>query len=79
MIQLLVLVQVTSLAPKGIVNIPSRILIGTIADRKIITAVDLNTVFMLLGTIAIGAYYFLTSFWTQIAFAVVYAVAIGSP
>lgn len=63
---------------KGIVNIPVRIFFGFIADRKVITAIDMNTACTLVASLTIFSYYLLTTFWMQACFAVFFAAAIGN-
>ena len=62
----------------GIVNIPARIFFGFVADRKIITAVNLNTMCVLIGSVPLFSMFILQkAYWSQLVFAVVFALGIG--
>lgn len=62
---------------EGIVNIPFRMLYGLVADRKIISAINLNTIACLIATIPFFFYWRLTTFYTQAVFSVAFAVGVG--
>lgn len=57
----------------GIVNIPMRLFFGFVADRKILTAVNLNTIAIAIASISVWIIGFLTTFPGQIAFGVIFA------
>lgn len=62
----------------GIVNIPARMLFGFIADRKIISAINLNTFSVLVSTVPLFLYIILQhAYWSQILFAVFFAFGIA--
>lgn len=54
-----------------------RIIFGFLCDRKVMRAIDMNTICTLIATITLFCYYFLTTFITQAIFAVVYAISIA--
>lgn len=59
----------------GIVNIPFRMLLGYIADRKIVSAVNLNTVSVILVTISLFLFPVLQyKYWSLIIFVVILAI-----
>ena len=62
---------------QGIVNIPARLTFGFLADSGKITAVNLNTLCIMVAIIAMGCYGFLKDFVTQCIFSVVFAIGIG--
>ena len=59
----------------GIVNIPSRILFGLLADRKLTKSINLNTICTLLVAVSLFIYLPLVSFWSQACFSVLFAVS----
>jgi len=61
----------------GIFNIPFRVMFGFLADRKFITAVDMNTACILIGSATMFSFFFLTQFWELVIFAVVFAFAMA--
>ena len=62
---------------KGIVNIPARLIFGFLADKRSLSPVNLNTLCVVLATATLWSYAFLTTFYTQIGFAVAFAIGIG--
>ena len=54
----------------GIVNIPFRMFYGFLADRKVMSATNLNTLAVIICTVPFFIYHFLDSFETQLIFAV---------
>ena len=65
------------LLSQGIVNIPSRLGFGFIADRGFIAAIDLNTFAVGLYTAVVLAYFMFTTFISQLVFAAIFALGIG--
>jgi hypothetical protein len=63
---------------KGIVNIPSRIIFGIIADRKWITAFNINTMCFALLAVINFFYFLLNSLGFQVFYAIVFAIGMGS-
>lgn len=62
----------------GIVNIPARMLYGFIADRKFISAINLNTFSVMIATIPLFFYKAVQSYyWGQVLFSVLFAVGIA--
>ncbi len=61
----------------GIVNIPARLTFGFLADSGKISAVNLNTLCIMVAVLAIGCYGFLKTFVLQCVFSVVFAIGIG--
>ena len=61
----------------GIINIPSRIIFGIVADRKIMTAFNINTICFGLCAIINFFYFVLNNFGLQIVYAVVSAIGMG--
>ncbi|CAF0986232.1 unnamed protein product [Brachionus calyciflorus] len=57
----------------GITNIPIRLLFGYLCDKKFLRAIHMNTLCLVVATIAMFSYYFLTSLKTQLIFAVIFA------
>jgi hypothetical protein len=62
----------------GGANIPARILFGIIADRKWITAFNINTICFALLAVINFFYFLLNSFFAQIFYAVVFAIGMGA-
>jgi MFS family permease len=61
----------------GIVNIPVRIIFGFLADRKFVSAINMNTLCTLTACLILFTFYALTTFWMQACFAVLFAIAIA--
>lgn len=61
----------------GIVNIPARIAFGIVADRKWISAFNLNTVSFLIVALSNWFFFVLTNFWSQAIYAVTFAIGIA--
>jgi MFS family permease len=61
----------------GIVNIPSRIIFGLLADRNFLSAISMNSICTLTACATLFTFYALTTFWMQACFAVLFAVAIA--
>jgi MFS family permease len=62
----------------GIVNIPGRIFFGLMADqKKLISAVDLNTACNLFACVTLFAFFWMTIFLSQACFAVTFAIAVS--
>lgn len=62
----------------GIVNIPARMLYGLIADRKYISAVNLNTFSVAVATVSLFLFPILQhEYWSLIVFSVIFAVGIA--
>jgi hypothetical protein len=63
----------------GIVNIPARILYGIISDRKIISAVNLNTFAVTVATVPLFLYPHVLSltYVGAVIFVVLFAIGIG--
>jgi predicted MFS family arabinose efflux permease len=61
----------------GIVNIPVRILFGFLVDKKIASAINMNTVCTLTACLTLFTYYALDTFMLQAGFAVLFAISIG--
>jgi predicted MFS family arabinose efflux permease len=61
----------------GIVNIPARLGFGFLADRKILSAVNLNFLCIIIATIPVWLYGLMNTFALQIVFAVFFAIGIG--
>lgn len=62
----------------GIVNIPARMTFGFVADKKIISAINLNTGSVLVATVPLFLYVVLQHFyWSQILFSVFFAIGIA--
>jgi len=62
----------------GIVNIPTRMLFGFIADRRFISPINLNTFSISVSTIALFLYFKLQLvYWSQVIFAILLAIGIG--
>jgi cyanate permease len=63
----------------GIVNIPARMLFGFIADRKIISAINLNTFSVFVATVPLFLFIVMQyAYWSQMLFAVLFAIGIGN-
>lgn len=62
----------------GIVNIPARMLYGFVADRRFVSAINLNTFAVVLGTVPLFIFTLLVkTYWSQVVFAIVFAIGIG--
>jgi predicted MFS family arabinose efflux permease len=66
------------LAIIGITNIPFRMLFGLIADRKLVSAINLNTISVAIATAPLFLYSVLQKeYWSQIVFVIVFAIGMG--
>lgn len=62
----------------GIVNIPARLAYGFLADRRFVSAVNLNTISSFIAMMALFFYFKLQfTFWSQVIFAVFFAIGLG--
>jgi len=62
----------------GIVNIPFRMLFGLIADRRWVSAINLNTLSVLIATVPLFLYKALQyTFWSQAIFSFLFAVGMA--
>jgi predicted MFS family arabinose efflux permease len=62
----------------GIVNIPFRMLFGLVADRKIISAVNLNTMCVLISFLSLAFFeVLLKAYWSCVLFSTLFAIGIG--
>ena len=62
----------------GIVNIPARLAYGFLADRRFVSAVNLNTISSFIAMMALFFYFKLQfTFWSQVTFAVFFAIGLG--
>ena len=62
----------------GIVNIPFRMMFGFIADRKIISAVNLNTICISIAFVGLlFCEVLLKAYWSCVLFSTLFAIGIG--
>ena len=59
---------------KGIVNIPARVIMGLLCDKKIIKPFSLYIMGILLAALACFSFHLLTEFWLLICFGAVYGI-----
>lgn len=63
----------------GIVNIPFRMLFGFIADRRFVSAINLNTFSILIATVPLFFYEVLVqAYWSYVLFTVLFAIGMGN-
>lgn len=61
----------------GIINIPSRLGFGFLADMRYLSPLNLNTLSALIGAISLWLFPFFNDFITQAAFGILFAIGIG--
>jgi hypothetical protein len=62
---------------QGIVNIPSRLIFGSIADRKYLSAINFNNIAVAIAVLSLWLFPFLKTFWGLVIFGALYATGIG--
>ena len=62
---------------EGIINIPSRIIFGIVADRKWISAFNINTMCFALLAVINFFYFIFNSFSFHVFYAIVFAIGMG--
>jgi hypothetical protein len=50
---------------------------GALADKRMLSPINLNTLAALIGAISLWSFSFLNTFWSQCIFAVLFATGIG--
>ncbi len=61
----------------GITNIPMRLFLGWLADTKVLSAVNLNTICIAVAAISMFIVSHLTTFWSMVGFAIAFASGTG--
>ncbi len=62
----------------GIVNIPFRMIFGFVADRKFISAINLNTISVLISTVPLFFIeVFIKAYWSYLIFVILFAIGMG--
>ncbi len=61
----------------GIINIPARIIFGIVTDKNLAHPLLMFCISCFLASFACFIFYFLTTFWAQIAFSIIFGIACG--
>ncbi len=61
----------------GIINIPARIIFGFITDKNIVHPLLMFSLSCFIASLACIIFYFLTTFWTQVVFSLMFGIASG--
>ncbi len=62
----------------GIINIPARIIFGIIVDKNIAHPLLGFSLSCFLASLANIIFYFLTTFWAQVTFSIIFGIACGN-